>query len=77
VDGTVPVRELNRELEWNLPDDGATTIAGLVIQEISHHPGARPAFRLFRIQIRSAAPSAQPDHRDQNRAATKAEQSSG
>ena len=29
VDGTVPVRELNRDLDWNLPEDEATTIAGL------------------------------------------------
>jgi Mg2+/Co2+ transporter CorB len=31
VDGWTPIRDLNRELEWNLPDDAATTIAGLVI----------------------------------------------
>ena len=23
IDGTVPVRDLNRELDWNLPDEGA------------------------------------------------------
>jgi CBS domain containing-hemolysin-like protein len=38
VDGTVPVRDLNRELDWNLPEDDATTVAGLVI----HHAGAIP-----------------------------------
>src|SRR5690606_31993218 len=28
VDGQVPIRDLNRALDWNLPDDEATTIAG-------------------------------------------------
>ena len=48
VEGTVPVRELNREYEWDLPDEGATTIAGLVIQETGTipEPGQRlrPAY---------------------------------
>ncbi|HEX2761944.1 MAG TPA: transporter associated domain-containing protein, partial [Rhizomicrobium sp.] len=53
VDGTVPVRELNREYEWKLPDDGATTIAGLVIQEAGTipDPGQRFAFFGFRFEI--------------------------
>src|SRR5262249_1133273 len=29
VDGAVPIRDLNRAMDWNLPDDEATTIAGL------------------------------------------------
>ena len=62
VDGTVPVRDLNRELDWNLPDEGATTIAGLVIHEARHHSGTRPALRLLRLQVRNPAPPAQPDH---------------
>ncbi len=53
VDGTVPVRDLNRELEWNLPDDGATTIAGLVIQETGTipEPGQRFAFFGFKFEV--------------------------
>jgi Mg2+/Co2+ transporter CorB len=27
----LPIRDLNRALDWNLPDEEATTIAGLVI----------------------------------------------
>ena len=34
VDGSVPIRDLNRAMDWNLPDDEATTIAGLVIHEV-------------------------------------------
>jgi Mg2+/Co2+ transporter CorB len=53
VDGSVPVRELNREYEWNLPDDGATTVAGLVIQEAGTipEPGQRFAFFGFTFEI--------------------------
>jgi Mg2+/Co2+ transporter CorB len=53
VDGTVPVRELNREFDWNLPDEGATTIAGLVIQESGTipEPGQRFAFFGFKFEV--------------------------
>jgi len=53
VDGTVAVRDLNRELEWNLPEGGATTIAGLVIQETGTIPeaGQRFAFFGFKFEI--------------------------
>src|SRR4030095_1990411 len=33
VDGAVPIRDLNRVMDWNLPDEEATTVAGLVIHE--------------------------------------------
>ena len=32
VDGRATIRDLNRRLDWELPDDDAATIAGLVIQ---------------------------------------------
>ena len=53
VDGTMPVRDLNRELDWDLPDDGATTIAGLVIQESGTIPdvGQRFAFFGFKFEV--------------------------
>jgi Mg2+/Co2+ transporter CorB len=53
VDGSVPVRDLNREYDWNLPDDGATTIAGLVIQETGTipEPGQRFAFFGYTFEI--------------------------
>ena len=53
VDGTVAVRDLNRELEWNLPDDNATTIAGLVIQEARTIPdtGQRFAFFGYKFEV--------------------------
>jgi Mg2+/Co2+ transporter CorB len=44
VDGVTPIRDLNRELGWNLPDEEATTIAGLVINEARVIPEAGQVF---------------------------------
>ena len=44
VDGSVPIRDLNRAVDWRLPDDEATTIAGLVIHEARMIPEERQAF---------------------------------
>ena len=40
VDGGVPIRDLNRFMDWSLPDNEATTIAGLVIHEAQIIPSA-------------------------------------
>ncbi|MDI7862583.1 HlyC/CorC family transporter [Rhizobiaceae bacterium n13] len=47
VDGWVPIRDLNRVLDWNLPDEEATTIAGLVIHESMTIPEERQAFTFY------------------------------
>ncbi len=47
VDGWTPVRDLNRELEWNLPDELATTVAGLVIHEARIIPEVGQVFSFF------------------------------
>jgi len=53
VDGDVPIRDLNRALEWHLPDQEATTIAGLVIHESRSIPevGQTFTFHSFRFQV--------------------------
>jgi len=53
IDGTLPIRELNRALDWNLPDEEATTIAGLVIHEARTIPdvGQRFAFHGYTFEI--------------------------
>jgi CBS domain containing-hemolysin-like protein len=53
VDGAVPIRDLNRAMGWNLPDEEATTIAGLVIHEarIIPEPGQAFTFYGFRFQV--------------------------
>lgn len=44
VDGGVPIRDLNRVLDWNLPDEEATTVAGLVIHEAKTIPEEKQTF---------------------------------
>ncbi len=53
VEGSLPIRDLNRALNWNLPDDEATTIAGLVIHEAKTIPnqGRQFTFHGLRIKI--------------------------
>lgn len=53
VDGAVPIRDLNRAMNWDLPDDEAVTVAGLVIHEAQAipDPGQRFAFHGYRFQV--------------------------
>jgi len=53
VDGSLPIRDLNRSLNWNISDDEATTIAGLVIHEAKTIPdqGQQFTFHGLRIKI--------------------------
>jgi len=53
VDGAVPIRDLNRTMDWNLPDEEATTIAGLVIHEARTIPevGQSFTFHGFRFRV--------------------------
>ncbi|HQX84581.1 MAG TPA: transporter associated domain-containing protein, partial [Aestuariivirga sp.] len=53
VEGTVPLRDLNRALGWNLPDDEATTIAGLVIHDARMIPDVGQVFNFhgFRVEV--------------------------
>jgi Mg2+/Co2+ transporter CorB len=53
VDGTVPIRDLNRSFDWRLPDEEATTLAGLVIHEARMIPEQGQAFSFhgFRFEV--------------------------
>jgi Mg2+/Co2+ transporter CorB len=53
VDGAVPVRDLNRVMAWSLPDEEATTVAGLVIHEAGAIPEAGQVFTYhgFRFEV--------------------------
>ena len=53
VGGEVTVRDVNRELGWDLPDDRAATVAGLVMHEARRIPDVRQhfAFHGFRFEI--------------------------
>lgn len=53
VDGSVPIRDLNRAMDWHLPDEEATTVAGLVIHEARSIPerGQGFTFHGFRFRV--------------------------
>lgn len=53
TDGWVTIRDLNRATGWDLPDEEAVTIAGLVIHEAQTipEPGQRFAFHAHRFDI--------------------------
>jgi Mg2+/Co2+ transporter CorB len=53
VDGSVPIRDLNRAMNWELPDEEAVTVAGLVIHEAQAipEPGQTFAFHGYRFHI--------------------------
>jgi Mg2+/Co2+ transporter CorB len=53
VGGDVTVRDLNRAFDWNLPDDHAVTVAGLVIHEarVIPEPGQTFVFHGHRFRI--------------------------
>ncbi|MEO5337451.1 MAG: HlyC/CorC family transporter [Magnetospirillum sp. WYHS-4] len=53
VHGTVTVRDLNRKFEWSLPDEPASTVAGLVMHEARRIPeqGQVFLFHGFRFEI--------------------------
>jgi Mg2+/Co2+ transporter CorB len=53
VDGSVAIRDLNRALDWNLPDDEWVTVAGLVIHDAQMipDPGQTFIFHGHRFQV--------------------------
>ncbi len=53
VDGAMTIRDLNRAVEWSLPDDEANTVAGLVIHEAQMIPtvGQVFSFHDFRFEV--------------------------
>jgi Mg2+/Co2+ transporter CorB len=57
VEGSMTIRDLNRAMDWNLPDDEANTIAGLVIHEAQMIPNEGQAFSFhgFRFEVAARA----------------------
>jgi Mg2+/Co2+ transporter CorB len=52
VDGNVTIRDLNRTLGWHLPDEDASTVAGLVLFESRTIPSPGREFRFHDIRFR-------------------------
>ncbi|PTE22395.1 hypothetical protein C5F48_07400 [Cereibacter changlensis JA139] len=53
VEGSMTIRDLNRMMDWSLPDDEANTVAGLVIHEAQMIPveGQTFSFHGFRFEV--------------------------
>ncbi len=53
IDGAMTIRDINRAMDWNLPDEEANTVAGLVIHEAQMIPEAGQIFRFhgFRFEV--------------------------
>lgn len=53
INGDVTLRDLNRQFDWNLPDDEAATLAGLVLHESRRIPDVGQVFNFydFRLEI--------------------------
>jgi Mg2+/Co2+ transporter CorB len=53
IDGSMTIRDLNRAVDWNLPDEEANTVAGLVIHEAQMIPtvGQVFSFHGFRFEV--------------------------
>ena len=51
VEGNVGIRDLNRHMDWELPDEEANTIAGLVLQEARDIPKKGEMFEINNFQF--------------------------
>ena len=59
VEGAVTIRDLNRAMDWDLPDDEAVTVAGLLIHEAEAIPEVGQTFTFhrhrFHVEARKGA----------------------
>lgn len=53
IDGAMTIRDLNRAMDWSLPDEEANTVAGLVIHEAQTIPNEGQVFSFhgFRFEV--------------------------
>jgi len=48
VDGSVTIRALNRKTDWNLPEEEASTLNGLLLEEMADIPAGKTSIRIGR-----------------------------
>ncbi|MEQ8247144.1 MAG: HlyC/CorC family transporter [Alphaproteobacteria bacterium] len=51
VEGSVTIRDLNRDLGWSLPDEEAVTVAGIVIHESQSIPEVGQVFQYYNTRF--------------------------
>lgn len=53
IDGSVYLRDINRQLHWNLPEDGPKTLNGLITERLEHIPDSSIGLSIdgYRMEI--------------------------
>jgi Mg2+/Co2+ transporter CorB len=53
VEGSTPIRDLNRQFDWNIPEEDAATVAGYIMHEVRKIPDIGQIYVLagFKIEI--------------------------
>jgi Mg2+/Co2+ transporter CorB len=53
IDGTANIRDINKNLEWNLPTDGPKTLSGLMLEHLESFPDASAGLAIggYRLEI--------------------------
>lgn len=51
IDGSTTIRDVNRELNWDLSDEDANTIAGLIIHKLERIPNQGESVDIFNLNI--------------------------
>jgi len=46
VDGAVALRALNRNMDWNLPEDEASTLNGMLLEELGEIPSGKASLKI-------------------------------
>ena len=51
IEGKVTIRDLNRELDWGLPDEEYSTVAGLLLFESQRIPNIGQTYTFFNFNF--------------------------
>lgn len=51
IDGSVTLRDLDREFNWNLPDEEYSTLAGLILHESQMIPAVGQSFSFYNFRF--------------------------
>ena len=46
MDGAVSLRSLNRNMDWGLPEDEASTLNGLILEEMGEIPSGKASLKI-------------------------------
>ena len=49
--GTIPIRDINRQFDWELPTDGPKTISGLAVEALEAFPTGPASVRVGDYQL--------------------------